>query len=78
MVLSPMAYHPQILDEGYTRLEISSPPDRLKIAHQTLVNTSNGPFKVRYVQIFKSQWSSFQTKSFVGIEISQARLLQAT
>ena len=76
--IPPMAYHPQILDGGYTRLEISSPPDRLRIAHQTLVKCINGPFKVRYVQMTsRANGQLPKPKSYVGVEISQARLLQA-
>ena len=76
--IPPMAYHPQILDGGYTRLEISSPPDRLQIVHQALIKNISGPFKVRYVQMTSRVSGQHpKPKSFVGVEISQVRLLQA-
>jgi hypothetical protein len=76
--IPPMAYHPQILEGGYTRLEISCPPDRLAVLHRKLVEELTGPLKVRYVQM-ASRKSGQNPKpvSYVGVEISQNRLQQA-
>ena len=76
--IPPMAYYPQVLDGGFTRIEISAPPDRLQIVHKALLKSIKGPFKVRYVQMTsRVHGQNPKPKSFVGVEISQARLLQA-
>ena len=76
--IPPLAYHPQILDGGYTRLEISAPSERLKIVHQSLIKAIKGPYKVRYVQMTsRANGQLPKPKSFVGVEITQTRLMQA-
>ena len=75
--IPPMAFQPQLLDGGYTRIEISSPPSKLSYIHKKLIETMQGPLKVRYVRMtdrLKGQLP--KPESFVAVELTKERVLQ--
>lgn len=75
--IPPMAYQPQLLDGGYTRIEISSPPSKLSYIHKKLVEAMQGPLKVRYVRMTDREKGQLpKPESFVAVEISKERILQ--
>jgi hypothetical protein len=74
----PMAYKVQILDGGYTRLCISTPPGRLKIVHRALVSALQPPLKFLYVRMTDRLKGQLPTpEHYVGVELSPERILDA-
>ena len=75
--IPPMAYQPQLLDGGYTRIEISSPPSRLSFIHKKIIETLQGPLKVRYVRMTDRKTGQLpKPESYVAVELSKERVLQ--
>ena len=75
--IPPMAYSPQVIDGGYTRLEISAPSSKLSFIHKKLIEVMQPPFKIRYVRMtdrIRGQLS--KPESFVAVELSKERLIQ--
>ena len=73
----PMAFKGQVLDGGYTRLELSVPPDRLSAVHKHLADQLSFPCKIRYLKLtdrLKGQLA--KPESYAAVEISKVRLLQ--
>ena len=74
----PMAYRGQVLQGGYTRLEISSPQHLLHTVHQELVKQLQFPCKIRYLRLTDRQDGQLdKQESFVAVEISIDRMMQA-
>ena len=75
----PMAFRSQILDGGYTRLEISAPPSKLSIVHQQLAKLLSPPLKMRYVKQVERRSGQQLPKpeSYVAVELSQERVVQS-
>ena len=75
--IPPMAYSPQVIDGGYTRIEISAPSSKLSFIHKKLLEVMQPPFKVRYVRMtdrLKGQLP--KPESYVAVELSRERLMQ--
>ena len=75
--IPPMAYQPQLLDGGYTRLEISSPSSKLSYIHKKLIEVMEGPLKIRYLRMtdrLKGQLP--KPESYVAVEVTKERVLQ--
>lgn len=75
----PTSFCPRILEGGFTRLEVSSPTDKLAIIHKELVKTISFPCKLRYLKLTDRQSGEQlqNPKSFVAVDISKARMMQA-
>ena len=74
----PSAYRARILRGGYTRLDVSTPMDKLNLIHRELLKSIRFPCKIRYVKLTDRQQGQLsQPESFVAVEISRDRLLQA-
>ena len=74
----PMAYQSQVLDGGYTRLEVSAPPSKLSFVHKKLVAALQAPLKIRYVRMIdRIKGQLPKPESFVAVEVSMARILEA-
>ena len=74
--IPPMAYQAQLLDGGYTRIEISSPPSKLSYVHKKLIGVMEGPLKIRYLRMtdrVKGQLP--KPESYVAVEITKERML---
>jgi hypothetical protein len=77
--IPPMAYQPQLLDGGYTRIEISSPPSKLSFIHKKLIEALQGPLKVRYVRMTDRQKGQLpKPESYVAVELTKERILQVS
>lgn len=76
--IPPIAYQRQVLNGGYTRLEISTPSDKLPIVHRKLVEKISMPCKVRYVKLTDRATGNQLPKpeSFVAVEVSISRIQQ--
>ena len=75
--VSPMAFRSQVLDGGYTRLEISAPPAKLAIVHQQLAKLLSPPLKLRYVKMTDRQAGQLEKpESYVAVELSKERIEQ--
>ena len=73
----PMAYQPRVLDGGYTRIDVSVPPEKLSILHKAIISTCQAPFKLRYVRMIDRQRGQLpKQESWVVVELSQDRLQQ--
>ncbi|MAA77808.1 MAG: hypothetical protein CL916_00995 [Deltaproteobacteria bacterium] len=73
--IPPMAYQAQLLDGGYTRIEISSPPSKLSYIHKKLIEVMEGPLKIRYLRMtdrVKGQLP--KPESYVAVEVSKERI----
>ena len=77
--IPPIAYQRQVLHGGYTRLEISAPPDKLQIVHRYLADRVSMPCKLRYVKMTDRETGQqlSKPKSYVAVEVSKERLMQA-
>ena len=76
--VSPMAYKGQVLDGGYTRLEISSPPAKLPIVHRALARLLSAPLKIRYVRLTDRKKGQLpKPESYVAVELPKERIEQA-
>ena len=76
--IPPMAYQSQVLDGGYTRLEVSAPPSKLSIIHKKLVATLQAPLKIRYVRMIdRIKGQLPKPESFVAVEVGMERMLEA-
>lgn len=75
----PSSFRSRILQGGYTRLEVSSPSEKLPIIHKDLVNNISFPCKLRYLKLTDRQSGQQleNPRSFVGVDISRNRMLQA-
>lgn len=74
----PMAYKPQILDGGYTRLCVSTPPDRLRYVHRALVQSLKAPLKLLYVRLTDREKGQLpKPEHYVAVELTQERVLAA-
>lgn len=74
----PMAYKPQILDGGFTRLCVSTPPDRLRYVHRALVLSLQAPLKFLYVRMTdRLQGQLPKPEHYVAVELSQERVIDA-
>ena len=75
--MPPMAFNPQLLDGGYTRIEISSPPSKLSYIHQKLVEVLRPPLKLRYLRMTDRKKGQLpKPESFVAVELTKERVLQ--
>ena len=73
----PMAFSPQILEGGYSRLEVSVPPDRLSIVHKKIAEQITFPCKIRYLKLTDRLAGQLPSpESYVAVEISKERLFQ--
>ncbi|MBM75590.1 MAG: hypothetical protein CMK59_09330 [Proteobacteria bacterium] len=73
----PMAFNRQVLEGGYTRIELSVPPDKLAVVHKQLAEQISFPCKIRYLKLtdrIKGQLPD--PESYVAVEISKDRLMQ--
>jgi len=76
--IPPMAYQPQILDGGYTRIEVSAPPSKLSFIHKKLVATLQSPLKIRYVRMIDRVKGQLpKPESYVAVELSMERMMEA-
>ena len=74
----PSAYTDRILQGGMTRLEISSPPNKLFFVHKALVESIQYPCKVRYLRMTdRKKGQLAKPESYVAVDVSKARILQA-
>ena len=75
----PLAYCAQVLEGGYTRLQVSAPPTHLERIHRALVSALTPPLKWLYVlQVERGGRGQLpRPEQYVGIELSQARVLEA-
>lgn len=72
----PMAYKLQVLDGGYTRLVVSTPPNRLRLVHRTLVLALQPPLKLLYVRMTDRVHGQLpKPEQYVAVELSQERVL---
>ena len=76
--IPPIAYQRQVLNGGYTRLEISAPTDKLPIVHRKLIGRLSMPCKIRYVKLTDRVTGKQLPKpeSFVAVEVTLARVQQ--
>ena len=75
--IPPMAYSPQVIDGGYTRIEISAPSSKLSFIHKKLLEVMQPPFKVRYVRMTDRLHGQLpKPESYVAVELSKERLIQ--
>ncbi len=74
----PMAFRSQVLDGGYTRLEISAPPSKLQVVHQQLAKLLTPPIKIRYIkQVDRQSGQQLEkAESYVAVELSTERVMQ--
>jgi len=73
-----LAFQPEVLQGGYTRLAISTPADRLGHVHQMLVGAMTPPLKVRYVKMTdRSRGQLPKPESLIAVELSRERVLDA-
>ncbi len=71
-------YRPQVLQGGVTRLEISSPLDKLHIVHQALVGVIEFPCKARYLQMTDREKGQLpKPVSYASVDISRDKLFTA-
>ena len=71
-------YRSQVLHGGLTRLEISSPGDKLHIIHQALVDVIEFPCKIRYLRMTDRNTGQLPKPiSYAGVDISKERLFVA-
>lgn len=74
----PMAYKLQVLDGGYTRLVVSTPPNRLRLIHRTLVLALQPPLKFLYIRLTdRIRGQLPKPEQYVAVELSQDRVLDA-
>ena len=75
----PTSFCPRILQGGFTRLEVSSPANKLGMIHKELVKNISFPCKLRYLKLTDRQTGQQlqEPKSFVAVDISKARIMQA-
>ena len=74
----PKAYQPQVLDGGYTRLEVSAPPAKLSFVHRSLIEKLQPPLKIRYVRMIdRIKGQLPKPESYVAVEIGIERILEA-
>ena len=73
----PMAYQRQVLEGGFTRLEISAPSEKLPVLHQALAAKISTPCKIRYVKMVDRHRGQLpKPESYVAVEITAERLAQ--
>ena len=77
--ISPLAYTPQILDGGHTRLMVSAPPEQLERVHRALVQALAPPLKFLYVlQVERGGRGQLpRPEHYVAVELSQLKVLRA-
>lgn len=76
--IPPMAYQAQVLDGGYTRIEISAPPSKLGFIHKRLIEKLEGPLKLRYLRLTDRKRGQLpKPESYVAVELSKERVMQA-
>jgi len=74
----PSAYADRILPGGMTRLEVSSPADKLSFVHKALVESIQFPCKIRYLKMTDRQKGQLpKPESFVVVDVTKARMMQA-
>ena len=74
----PSAYTDRILPGGMTRLEVSSPADKLSFVHKALIESIQFPCKIRYLKMTDRQKGQLsKPESFVAVDVSKARMMQA-
>ena len=74
----PSAYTDRVLPGGMTRLEVSSPANKLSFVHKALVEGIQFPCKIRYLKMTDRQKGQLpKPESFVAVDVSKARMLQA-
>ena len=74
----PLAYIPQVIPGGFTRLAVSVPGDRLEAVHRAIVATITGPFRVLYRQLTDRGTGQLPKPiDHVGVEIDAERLAAA-
>ena len=73
-----LVYQGQILEGGYTRLEISASSDDLARVHQGLIRALTFPCKVRYLKLTDRQEGQYQKpKSYVAVNVGKEMILEA-
>ena len=76
--VSPMAFKGQVLEGGYTRLEISSPPGKISVVHKALARLLSSPLKMRYVRLTDRQKGQLpKPENYVAVELPKERVEQA-
>ena len=74
----PSAYTDRVLPGGMTRIEVSSPAEKLHFVHKALVESIQYPCKVRYLKLTDRQRGQLEKpESYVAVDVSKARMLQA-
>jgi len=74
--IPPSAYSARVLPGGYTRLDISTPMDKLSIVHKELAKSLQFPCKIRYVRMIDRQQGQLEKpESYVAVDVSRERLL---
>ncbi|MEL6345104.1 MAG: hypothetical protein AAFV53_18490 [Myxococcota bacterium] len=74
----PLAYLPQVLDGGYTRLLVSAPSGQLQAVHTALIGALKGPLKFRYVKLTDRQRGQLpQPESYAAVELLPERVISA-
>ena len=75
--LLPTSYQGQILEGGFTRIEISSQSDDLSKIYKALVESFTFPCKMRYLKLTDRQEGQYQNpKSYVAVNIRKDMMLQ--
>lgn len=74
----PLAYEPQVLPGGYTRLLVSAPSDRLADVHQALITALEAPYRVLYRQLTDRGTGQLpKPRDWLAAEIKPDRLSSA-
>ena len=71
-------YQPELLQGGVTRLAVSAPVERLRVAHRALVEALQPPLKLLYVQLTdRTSGQLPKPRQLVAVELSRDRVLEA-
>ena len=74
----PSAFADRVLPGGMTRLEVSSPANKLHFVHKALVEAIQFPCKLRYLKLTDRQKGQLEKpESYAAVDVSKARMLQA-
>ena len=72
-----LSYQGQVLEGGYTRIEVSSDVEHLSKIHRALVASFTFPCKIRYLKLTDRQEGQYQNpKSYVAVNVSREMMLQ--
>lgn len=74
----PLAWQPQVIPGGYTRLVVSAPAERLAEVHRALLRALEGPLRVLYRQLTDRGVGQLAApRDWIGVEIGVERLIAA-